>query len=80
MDATATMKGKRSWNIEGASKFWETPNMTCFAFAASDPNIDIQAVADVMETKGHYFNIKGLNPPYSFGYKKGPHAYLNDDT
>ena len=53
MEATATMK-EAVRNIEGL-KVLGNPHMTCFAFAASDPNIDIQAVADVMETKGHYF-------------------------
>ncbi|XP_006825455.1 sphingosine-1-phosphate lyase-like [Saccoglossus kowalevskii] len=28
------------------------PSMTCFAIAASDPSLDLLAVADVMETKG----------------------------
>ena len=37
------------------------PHMTCFAIASCDPDIDIYAVADVMEKKGtdhaYHYNI-----------------------
>lgn len=53
-DATDQLKdGVRK--IEGL-KILGTPHMTCFAIGAADPEIDIQAVADVMDGKGLNFN------------------------
>lgn len=50
MDATDRLKeGVRQ--IEGL-KILGTPHMTCFAIGAADPEVDIQAVADVMDGKG----------------------------
>lgn len=54
MDATDQLKdGVRK--IEGL-KILGIPHMTCFAIGAADPEIDIQAVADVMDGKGLNFN------------------------
>ena len=33
------------------------PSMTAFAIGASDPDINVQALADVMETKGELATI-----------------------
>lgn len=50
MDATDRLKeGVRQ--IEGL-KILGTPHMTCFAIGAADSEVDIQAVADVMDGKG----------------------------
>ncbi|KAK3088897.1 hypothetical protein FSP39_025176 [Pinctada imbricata] len=50
METTNTMKeGVRK--IDGL-KILGNPHMTCFAIGSTNPDIDIQAVADVMETKG----------------------------
>ncbi|XP_048727010.2 sphingosine-1-phosphate lyase-like [Ostrea edulis] len=50
MEATEQLKqGVR--DIQGL-KILGTPHMTCFAVGAADPEIDIQAVADDMDSKG----------------------------
>jgi hypothetical protein len=50
MDATEQLKqGVRE--IPGL-KILGTPHMTCFAIGAADPEVDIQAVADDMDSKG----------------------------
>lgn len=59
MDATDRLKeGVRQ--IEGL-KILGTPHMTCFAIGAADPEVDIQAVADVMDGKGERCILQ-MNP------------------